>query len=135
MLEQEGLFFLHPVYDLLFEKDYDFLELSRSSVHVCYKEYHNTYKGIQTGLYDLSLEDAVDQKLTPGNTYFRQITILVQVAAVEINGGMHAMVLDTVQVITDANKSPGYKVGHSRNTPVIRSILPCNGEYVWTCSP
>merc|ERR1719285_914798 len=41
VLEQEGLFFLRPVYDLLFG---DYLNLPRSSVRVCYKAYHNTYK-------------------------------------------------------------------------------------------
>ena len=64
MLEQEGLFFLQPVYHLLF--DILYLNLPRSSVRVCYKAYHNTYKGIQTGPNDLSLEDAVNQKITPG---------------------------------------------------------------------
>ena len=68
MLEQEGLFFLQPVYDLLFE-NYDYsLNLPRSSVRVCYKAYHNTYKGIQIGPSDLSLDDAVKQELTPGKS-------------------------------------------------------------------
>ena len=67
MLEQEGLFFLQPVYDLLFgDVLKDYLKLPRSSVRVCYKAYHNTYKGIQIGPNDLSLEDAVSQELTPG---------------------------------------------------------------------
>ena len=42
------------------------LMLPRSSVRVCYKAYHNTYKGIEIGPNDLSLEDAVNQELTPG---------------------------------------------------------------------
>ena len=68
MLEQEGMFFLRPVYELLFETgQFGYLKLSRSSVNVCYKTYHNTYKGIQVGLDDLSLQDAGDQGLTPGN--------------------------------------------------------------------
>ena len=79
MLEQEGLFFLLPVYRLLFQDNCpvkpgfvtntsldDYLELPRSSVRVCYKAYHNTYKGVQVGPNDLSLEDAVNQELTPG---------------------------------------------------------------------
>ena len=64
MLEQEGLFFLQPVYYLVFD-DY-YLNLPRSNVRVCYKAYHNNYKGIQTGPNDLSLENAVNQALTPG---------------------------------------------------------------------
>ena len=65
MLEQEGLFFLRPVYELLFDGD-EYLNLPRSSVRVCYKAYHNTYKGIQIGPNDLSLKVAVNQELTPG---------------------------------------------------------------------
>ena len=49
---------------MLFD-DY-YLNLPRSSVSVCYKTYHNTYKGIQIGPGDLSIQDAVDQELTPG---------------------------------------------------------------------
>ena len=56
---------LKPVYDLLFRYA-SYLILPRSSVSVCYKTYHNTYKGIQIGPNDLSLQDAVDQGLTPG---------------------------------------------------------------------
>ena len=70
VLEQEGLLFLRPVYDLLF---YNYLELTRSSVSVCYKTYHNTYKpGIQTRPDVLSLQDAVDQELTPGKILTRR---------------------------------------------------------------
>ena len=34
-----------------------------------------------------------------------------EVAAVDINGGMHAMVLETVEEITENNQSQGYKIG------------------------
>ena len=64
VLESEGLLFLRPVYELFFGNC--FLKLPRSSVRVCYKAYHNTYKGIQIGENDLSLDDAVNQGLTPG---------------------------------------------------------------------
>merc|ERR1712176_1640980 len=43
VLEQEGLFFLRPVYDVVFQ-DVNYLKLPRSSVSVCYKVYDNTYK-------------------------------------------------------------------------------------------
>ena len=68
MLEQEGLFFLQPVYELMFRyyKHESYLNLPRSSVSICYKAYHNTYKGIQIGPNDLSLDNAVNQELTPG---------------------------------------------------------------------
>ena len=66
VLEAEGLFFLRPVYELFFGDDSFFLQLPRSSVRVCYKSYYNTYKGIQIGPNDLSLDDAVNQGLTPG---------------------------------------------------------------------
>ena len=68
MLEQEGLFFLQPIYNLLFGHVFnDFLNLPRSSVSVCYKTYHNTYKGRHIDPNDLSLQEAVDKGLTPGN--------------------------------------------------------------------
>ena len=57
------MFFFPSVSDLLFGHG---LNLPRSSVTVCYKTYHNTYKGIQIGPNDLSLQNAVDQGLTPG---------------------------------------------------------------------
>ena len=61
------MFFLRPVYDLLFHDNYhSCLKLPRSSVRVCYKGYYNTYKGIQIGQNDLSLDDALSQELTPG---------------------------------------------------------------------
>ena len=66
MLEQEGLFFFQPVYKLLLE-GIGFLNLRRSSISVCYKTYHNTHKGIQIGSNEQSLQDAVDQGLTPGS--------------------------------------------------------------------
>ena len=67
VLEEEGLFFLDPIYRLFFESYPYSLSLPRSCVSVCYKTYHNTYKhGIQIGPNDLSLRDAVDQELTPG---------------------------------------------------------------------
>ena len=66
MLEHEGLFFLRPVYELLFQNSDNCLILPRSIVRVSYKVYHNTYKGFQIGSNDLSLEDAVNQQLTPG---------------------------------------------------------------------
>ena len=65
-MEQEGLLFLQPVYDLLFDDGYRNLNLPLSSVSVCYKTYYNTYKGIQIGPNELSLQNAVDQGLTPG---------------------------------------------------------------------
>ena len=65
MLEQEGLFFIKPVYDLLF--DHYYLKLPRSSVSVCYKTYDNIYKdGNQIGPDGLPLDDAVEKGLTPG---------------------------------------------------------------------
>ena len=60
---------LKPVYDLLFRYA-SYLVLPRSSVSVCYRTYYNTYKGIQIGPNDLSLQDAVDQGLTPGKDHF-----------------------------------------------------------------
>ena len=66
VLEQEGLFFLQPVYELLFKSYFFCLNLPRSSVRVCYKAYHNIYKETQIGPNDLSLDDAVNQELTPG---------------------------------------------------------------------
>ena len=66
VIEQEGLFFLRSVYHLLFGTYYFSLNLPRSSVSVCYKTYYNTYKGISIGPNGFSLEDAVDQELTPG---------------------------------------------------------------------
>ena len=66
-MEQEGLFFLLPVYSLLFEANKDYrLKLPRSSVSVSYKTYYNTHKGIQIGTAEMSLQTAVDQELTPG---------------------------------------------------------------------
>ena len=65
VLEQEGLFLLRPVYELLFEDD-EYLDLSRSSVSVSYKTYYNTHKGTQIKTNVLSLQTAVDQELTPG---------------------------------------------------------------------
>lgn len=95
------MFFLQPVYDLLFDDFFDGLNLPRSSVRVCYKAYHNTYKGIQLRPNDLSLDDAVNQKLTP-------------VGAININGGVHTLVLDTVEKITRENQSDGYNIGDVR---------------------
>ena len=69
VLEQEGLYFLLPVYDLLFTttSSIGLLKLPRSSVSVYYKTYSNTYKdGIQLGPDGLSLQDAKEKKLTPG---------------------------------------------------------------------
>ena len=70
VLEEQGLFFLRPVYQLLFEIGLSgFLELLRPSVSVFYKIYNNTYKdGIQVGPDGLSLHDAVEKGLTPGKT-------------------------------------------------------------------
>ena len=66
-MEQEGLFFLLPVYTLLFGDGlYEYLKLPRSSVSVCYKTYYNTYKRTQISPNELSLQNAVDQGLTPG---------------------------------------------------------------------
>ena len=65
-MEQEGLFFLRPVYDVVFQ-DVNYLKLPRSSVSVCYKVYDNTYKdGNQIGPDGLSVDDAAEKKLTPG---------------------------------------------------------------------
>ena len=67
VLEQEGMFFLQPVYRLFFESYPFSLNLPRSSVSVWYKTYHNTYKdGVQVRPDGLSLQDAVHQELTPG---------------------------------------------------------------------
>ena len=68
VLEQEGLYLLRPVYELLFEDD-DYLYLSRSSVNVYYRTYYNTFKGNEIKTNDLSLQIAVDQELTPGKIY------------------------------------------------------------------
>ena len=110
-MEQEGLFFLRPVYELLFTRNIFNLNLPRSSVSVCYKTYHNTYKGIQIGPNDLSLEDAVNQELTPGKVKIMIRFDSFQVAAIDINGGSHALVLDTVEKITQYNQCGGYEVG------------------------
>ena len=37
-----------------------------------------------------------------------------KVAAVDFNGEMHAMVLETVEEITENNQSPGYEVGDQK---------------------
>ena len=87
------------------------LILLRSSVRVCYKLYHNTYKGIEIGSNDLSLEDAVKQELTPGKMKFYFKNLILKVGAIDINGGSHALVLDTVEKITQYNQSKGYDVG------------------------
>ena len=85
-----------------------------SNVSVCYKTYYNTYKGIQTGLSGLSLQDAVDQGLTPGDIIDRETCrpyLYRSVAAVEMDGILHAMVLDTVQQVTMDNQSQDFEEG------------------------
>ena len=37
--------------------------------------------------------------------------ITFQVGAIDVNGGLHALVLDTVEKITQYNQSKGYEVG------------------------
>ena len=68
VLEQEGLFFLRPVYRLLFDATYTYsLKLPRSKVRVCYKTYDNSYKDeIQVRPGGLSLSRAIEEGLTPG---------------------------------------------------------------------
>ena len=108
-MEQEGLFFLQPVYNMLFDNYY--LNLPRSSVRVCYKAYHNTCKGIRVGPNDLSLEDVINQELTSGKTENMKRFKIILVCAININGGLHALVLDTVENITQFNQSEGYEIG------------------------
>ena len=68
-MEQEGLFFLQPVYALLFHNSYlNFPHSDENSiVTVTYKIYYNNYTSIQIDPNHLSIQDAVDQELTPGN--------------------------------------------------------------------
>ena len=73
--------------------------------------YHNTYKEIEIGPNDLSLEDAVKQELTPGKMKFYSKNLILKVGAIDINGGSHALVLDTVEKITQYSQCEGYEIG------------------------
>ena len=53
-----------------------YLNLPHSSVRVCYKAYHNTYKEVQIGQNGLSLDDAVNQELTPGEVWIISLEII-----------------------------------------------------------